>query len=130
MRNLWMAVVFGTILAAPSGGGSDAQKGGRSGGSDNGPPAHDPVTRPSPTVNLGTLGDPEKMRREIEQAQKDALVERQRRIQKDSDRLLKLTTELKASVDAMTSEQYSAADVRKIDDIERVAHDLKKCALK
>ncbi|MEO7029186.1 MAG: hypothetical protein ABI147_07255 [Acidobacteriaceae bacterium] len=125
-----MTAFFFAIFIVTGGGLAVAQKGGKPTGGDNGPPAHDPVARNSPTVNLGTLGDPEKMRREIEQAQKDALVDRQHRILKDADRLLKLTAELKAGVEATTTEQYSAADLRKLDDIERVAHDLKKRALK
>ena len=51
--------------------------------------------------------------------------ERKRQIAEDSAKLLKLATELKAEVDKTTKDMLSLTVIRKADEIERLAHNVK-----
>jgi hypothetical protein len=53
-------------------------------------------------------------------------MERRRQIADDSARLLKLATDLKAEVDKTTKDTLSLGVIRKADEIERLAHDVKE----
>lgn len=53
-------------------------------------------------------------------------VERKKQIGSDSARLLKLATELKSEVDKTTKDTLSLNVIRKADEIERLAHDVKE----
>jgi hypothetical protein len=55
-----------------------------------------------------------------------ANLERRRQIADDSARLLKLATDLKAEVDKTTKDTLSLGVIRKADEIERLAHDVKE----
>lgn len=51
--------------------------------------------------------------------------DRQKKIAEDSAKLLKMANELKAEVDKTTKDTMSLEVIRKADEIERFAHDLK-----
>jgi hypothetical protein len=119
-KSFWAAIVLGLGIASIS--DMLAQKGGSPPPADSGP-VHDPIAKNSSTVNLSTLADPETVRREIEQAAKEAKVERQKRILKDTDKLVKLATELKAQADT-ASDQVPTDMVRKTEQIEKLAHNV------
>lgn len=55
-----------------------------------------------------------------------ANIERRRQIADDSARLLKLATDLKVEVDKTTKDTLSLGVIRKADEIERLAHDVKE----
>jgi hypothetical protein len=55
-----------------------------------------------------------------------ANVERKKQISDDSTRLLKLATELKTEVDKTTKDTLSLNVIRKADEIERLAHNVKE----
>lgn len=55
-----------------------------------------------------------------------ANVERKKQLAEDSARLLKLATDLKAEVDKTTKDMLSLAVIRKADEIERLAHNMKE----
>ncbi len=116
----WAAVALGMAIASIS--SAVAQKGGSPPPADTGP-VRDPIARNSSTVSLPSMADPDVVRREVEQAAKDAKVERQKRIQKDTDKLLKLAVELKTQVE-IASDQVPADVVRKTEQIEKLAHDV------
>jgi hypothetical protein len=52
--------------------------------------------------------------------------ERQKKIIDDTARLLQLATELKTDVDKTTKDEMSMDVIRKADEIERLAHDVKQ----
>jgi hypothetical protein len=60
-----------------------------------------------------------------EQSFDAANTERKKQIADDSARLLQLATELKAEVDKTTKDTLSLAVIRKADEIEKLAHDVK-----
>jgi len=66
------------------------------------------------------------MRREIEQAAKEAVIERQKKIEKDTAKLLKLTLEFRAQVDDLKADQFTPEMLRKLEQIEKLAHDVKE----
>lgn len=51
--------------------------------------------------------------------------DRQKKIAEDSAKLLQMANELKAEVDKTTKDQMSLEVIRKADEIEKFAHDLK-----
>jgi hypothetical protein len=55
-----------------------------------------------------------------------ANTERRKQISDDSARLLKLATELKSEVDKTTKDTLSLGVIRKADEIERLAHNVKE----
>jgi len=124
MVKLGIALFLGfSIVAGVS--RASAQKSGPPGpsGTDS---KRDPVGGASPTVTLGTLSNPEAMRREIEQAAKEAVIERQKKIEKDTAKLLKLTLEFRAQVDDLKADQFTPEMLRKLEQIEKLAHDVKE----
>jgi hypothetical protein len=52
--------------------------------------------------------------------------ERQKKMVEESDKLLKLATELKSEADRTAREPMSADAVRKAEEIEKLAHDVKQ----
>ena len=88
-------------------------------------------TLPSPaTVNtqLPDKYDPEASahQRFEEQASKARNSERFKRIQSDTEKLLKLSTELKEDVDKSTKNDLSLDVIRKAAEVEKLAHDVKE----
>ena len=64
---------------------------------------------------------------ETEEAQaKLRNLERQKKLQEDTARLLSLANELKADVDKSTKDMLSLDVVRKADEIEKLAHSVKE----
>jgi hypothetical protein len=57
---------------------------------------------------------------------RSAATERQKKIIEDTTRLLQLATELKANVDKTTKDEMSLDVIRKADEIEKLAHDVKQ----
>ena len=55
-----------------------------------------------------------------------ANAERKRQIAEDSEKLLKLATDLKAEVDKTTKDTLSLTVIRKADEIEKLAHNVKE----
>jgi hypothetical protein len=55
-----------------------------------------------------------------------ANTERKKQIEEDSARLLKLATELKAEVDKTNKDTLSLTVIRKADEIEKLAHNVKE----
>jgi len=65
---------------------------------------------------------PDHMKKEME---KKANEERQAELKRDTDRLLKLSTELKAYVDKSNENILSVDVIKKADEIEKLAHSVK-----
>jgi hypothetical protein len=83
-----------------------------------GPPTPGQVTPPGPE-------DEARERIEKEMAKK-ANEERQAQLKRDTDRLLKLATELKTSVDKTDQNTLSLDVVKKAEEIEKLAHSVKE----
>jgi hypothetical protein len=83
---------------------------------------HDPVLTALPDANAQMEMRDKKAR---EQSFDAANTERKKQIADDSARLLQLATELKAEVDKTTKDTLSLAVIRKADEIEKLAHDVK-----
>ncbi len=64
----------------------------------------------------------------IQEAQRTKAIanDRQKRIVDDTAKLLQLATELKSAVDKTTKDQLSLDVIRKADEIEKLAHDVKQ----
>ena len=89
------------------------------------------TTRPTPNPGLPALDggaadahDPLAATREAGRARAMAN-ERQKKIMDDTARLLQLATELKTDVDKTTKDEMSLEVIRKADEIEKLAHDVK-----
>ena len=82
--------------------------------------------RTLPSVD-GRDGDPDDPNAIVRQAQMARLQnnDRQKRIVDDTAKLLRLATELKADVDKSNKDQMSLEVIRKADEVERLAHDVK-----
>jgi hypothetical protein len=85
-----------------------------------------PVPRlPNPAEPAGSSGEPGRERMEKEMAKK-ANQERQAQLKRDTDRLFKLATELKTSVDKSSENMLSLEVVKKAEEIEKLAHSVKE----
>jgi len=86
-------------------------------------PIHNPALTTPPDANA-------QMRMREEQTKKQnfdaANAERKKQLADDSTRLLKLATDLKAEVDKTTKDTLSLTVIRKADEIERLAHNVKE----
>ncbi len=72
-------------------------------------------------------GGPDPMRdRMEEQASRNRNTERFKRMVSDTDKLLALSTELKADVDKTTKNEMSMDVIKKAAEIEKLAHDVKE----
>jgi hypothetical protein len=82
-----------------------------------------PEAEPVPDANAQM-----RMREENEKKQDFAAAnaERKKQIAEDSAKLLKLATDLKAEVDKTNKDTLSLAVIRKADEIERLAHNVKE----
>jgi hypothetical protein len=83
---------------------------------------------PLPTANLPDVYDQERMReRQAEQQNYEAAnAERKKQIAADSAKLLKLATDLKAEVDQSNKDMLSLNVIRKAEEIEKLAHNVKE----
>ncbi len=130
MCNLWMTVVWGVLLAsAPSVGIGSAtaqtQTPTPSQGSGRLPQAPRPQALP-PFGDQPTLAeDPLAGLREAGRVRAVAN-ERQKKIVDETAKLLQLATELKSEVDKTTEDQMSVGMIRKAEEIEKLARDVKQ----
>jgi len=89
-------------------------------------PGVPPVPRmPSPTEPSTPSEDSARERMERDMAKK-ANEERQAQLKRDSDRLFKLATELKDSVDKSNQNTLSIDVIKKAEEIEKLAHSVKE----
>jgi hypothetical protein len=94
--------------------------------------AQNPRQNPPPIPRLGNPGvtpespeDEQRAKMEKEMAKK-ANRERQAQLQRDTDNLLKLANELKQSVDKSNENTLSLDVVKKAEEIEKLAHNVKE----
>ena len=88
------------------------------------PPAPVPQL-PNPAAPNSPSDNPARERMEKEMAKK-ANEERQAQLRRDSDRLFKLATELKESVDKSNQNTLSIDVIKKAEEIEKLAHSVKE----
>jgi hypothetical protein len=87
---------------------------------------------PTPSQQQQDLGMPGRRNRELADAlhtQQMARMrneDRQKRLVTDADKLLALATDLKVQVDQSTTESLSVDTLKKIDEIEKLAHSVKE----
>jgi hypothetical protein len=89
----------------------------------NPPPPIPPM--PNPAAPNSPSDNPARERMEKEMAKK-ANEERQAQLRRDSERLFKLATELKESVDKTNQNTLSIDVIKKADEIEKLAHSVKE----
>lgn len=124
MRVLWMTVVLSTLLmAAPSVGLASAQSQTPTPIRPRGNPP--PQGVPPLDDQLGSPEDPLAAMREAGRVRAVAN-ERQKKIADETAKILQLATELKSEVDKTTKDQMSLETIRKAEEIERLAHDVKQ----
>ena len=83
------------------------------------------TTRGLPDLTKGEENDSTRIRME-ENAAKARNTDRFKRLQSDTDKLLKLSTELKEDVDKSTKNELSLDVIRKAAEVEKLAHDIKE----
>ena len=86
------------------------------------PPPPPGVQNPNPNPNSGPDANEARIRREME---KKANQERQVQLKRDTDKLLKLATELKDYVDKTNENTLSISVVKKAEEIEKLARSVK-----
>jgi hypothetical protein len=84
-----------------------------------------PIQLPNPAAPNSPSDDPGRERLEREMAKK-ANQERQAQLKRDSDRLFRLATELKESVDKSNQNTLSVEVIKKAEEIEKLAHSVKE----
>ena len=85
------------------------------------------VANPAKSSPLDRDDEPNPMRDRMEaQAAKARNSDRFKRLTADTDKLLKLSTELKEDVDKTTKNEMSLDVIRKAAEIEKLAHDVKE----
>jgi len=84
-------------------------------------------TPPPPVHDVNPPGDEDDARKQIENEQaKKAAKERVAALKDDTDRLLKLSVELKQSVDKSDENVLSLDVIKKAEEIEKLAHSVKE----
>jgi len=117
MRNFWIMILAGVILlAAPSVGMTRAQS------STN---INDQIVVPPSNGPRGVQGQDAMVARQQQKLAETATTERQKQLSDEAAKLLQLATELKAAVDKSNKNEMSLEVIRKADDVEKLAHDLK-----
>jgi hypothetical protein len=126
MRSVLGAVLLGALLLAVSPGRGTAmaqlQTSGQQTTTHPNTPTMPPIDGRTPDPGPG---DPLAAMREANRARSIAN-ERQKKIVDDTARLLQLATELKTDVDKSTKDELSLDVIRKADEIEKLAHDVKQ----
>lgn len=103
-----------------TGQGGGAMGGGQGGGTGN-------SAGRTPNALSPIAGEDSSLPPETEEAQaKLRNLERQKKLQEDTEKLLSLANELKADVDKSTKDTLSLDVVRKADEIEKLAHSVKE----
>ena len=125
MRGLWMAAFLGAVLViAPSVGAAKAQQSTGQTGQTSGV-GKAPTLQPLDGDHPDDANDPMLAQQRAGRAR--ALAdERQKHIVDETAKLLQLATELKAAVDKSNKNELSLDVIRKADDIEKLAHDVKQ----
>jgi hypothetical protein len=122
IRGLGMAALLGTVVvAAPTVGAARAQQQGMGQNTPSKIPGMPPIDGERP--DDGT--DPMLAQQRASRARAMA-DDRQKHIVDETARLLQLATELKAAVDNSNKNELSLDVVKKADDIEKLAHDVKQ----
>jgi hypothetical protein len=85
-----------------------------------------PLRLPNPPITEHVGGPDEPRRRMEKEMAKRANLERQADIKRDTEKLLKLATELKESVDKTTESTLSLDVVKRAEEIEKLAHSVKE----
>jgi len=80
---------------------------------------------PPPAIPPPSADDDDKAKIERDM-RKRANTERQQQIQRDTDRLLQLATELKQAVDKSNEDTLSLDVIKKAEEVERLAHSVKE----
>jgi len=126
MRGLWMAVLLGAVLvAAPSVGAARAQQSTGQTGTGSRPPGTPPGMPPIDGGRPDDTNDPMAAQQRASRARAMA-DDRQKHIVDETAKLLQLATELKAAVDKSNKNELSLDVVKKAEDIEKLAHDVKQ----
>jgi hypothetical protein len=123
MRGMWMAAFLSSLLLiAPSVGAARAQS------QSTNPGSHTTNPGSTPSIDGRDLNEPkDPMQAQMEARRvRSAASERQKKIMDDTAKLLQLATELKTDVDKTTKDEMSLDVIRKADEIERLAHDVKQ----
>jgi hypothetical protein len=85
------------------------------------------IVVPNGSASSGSARDMDPLlARQQEQRAHMAEEERHKRMVSDADKLLELATELKTDVDKSTKNETSVSALRKAEEIERLAHDVKE----
>jgi hypothetical protein len=93
----------------------------------NGLPATPQIPMPRVTPASGSASELDPvLARQQELRARMAEDERHKRMVSDADKLLELATELKTDVDKSTKNETSVSALKKADEIERLAHDVKE----
>ncbi len=117
MRNFWIMILAGVmLLAASSVGMTRAQS------STN---INDQIVVPPSNGPRGVQGQAAMVARQQQKLAETATTERQKQLSDEAAKLLQLATELKAAVDKSNKNEMSLEVIRKADDVEKLAHDLK-----
>ena len=121
MGGLWMAAFLGALLvAAPSVGAAKAQQ-----STGQTIPAKIP-TMPSLEGDRPDEGNDPMLAQQRASRARAMADDRQKHIVDETAKLLQLATELKAAVDKSNKNELSLDVIRKADDIEKLAHDVKQ----
>jgi hypothetical protein len=84
-------------------------------------------TSPTPVPRPPIVSDDDEARQKAEREMaKHANKERQAAIQRDTDKLLELATQLKENVDKSTANTLSLDVIKKAEEIEKLAHSVKE----
>ena len=120
MSGLWMAAFLSAVLAiAPSVGAAKAQQSQTIPGTK--PPGLPPIDGDRPDNSNDPMAAQQKASRARALAD-----DRQKPIVDETAKLLQLATELKAAVDKSNKNELPLDVIRKADDIEKLAHDVKQ----
>jgi sulfite reductase beta subunit-like hemoprotein len=117
MRNFWIMILAGVMLLAASSVGMT-----RAQGSTN---MNDQIVVPPSNGPRGVQGQTTMVARQQQKLAETATTERQKQLSDEAAKLLQLATELKAAVDKSNKNEMSLEVIRKADDVEKLAHDLK-----
>ena len=122
MGGLWMATLLGAMLVvAPSVGAAKAQQGTSQNMQVPRPSGLPPIDGDRPDE----ANDPMAAQQRASRA-RAAADDRQKHIVDETAKLLQLAAELKAAVDKSNKNELTLDVIRKADDIERLAHDVKQ----
>jgi type VI protein secretion system component VasF len=122
IRGLGMAAFLGAaFLAAPSVGAAKAQQQGMGQSTPAKIPTIPPIDGERPDEGNDPMAAQQRASRSRAMAD-----DRQKHIVDETTKLLQLATELKAAVDKSNKNELSLDVVKKADDIEKLAHDVKQ----